>query len=174
MGLDMYLYEKEYISPYTDEEKFNKISSAVGTPKIKYLVYEVGYWRKANHIHSWFVENVQNGVDDCGTYAVSSGDLLHLRDACQRVLDSSRLKPAKVLNGHTISGGKSTPNMVDGLLMEDTSLAEELLPRERGFFFGGYEYDSWYIEDLKDTIKIVDEAIDQHASYQNFEYQSSW
>ena len=28
---------------------------------------EVGYWRKANAIHGWFVRNVQNGKDDCGT-----------------------------------------------------------------------------------------------------------
>ena len=25
----------------------------------------VAYWRKANAIHSWFVENCQDGVDEC-------------------------------------------------------------------------------------------------------------
>ena len=29
------------------------------------VIDEVGYWRKANAIHKWFVDNVQNGVDDC-------------------------------------------------------------------------------------------------------------
>ena len=24
------------------------------------------YWRKANQIHAWFVDNVQQGNDDCG------------------------------------------------------------------------------------------------------------
>lgn len=26
---------------------------------------EIGYWRKANHIHKWFVDCVQDGEDDC-------------------------------------------------------------------------------------------------------------
>jgi hypothetical protein len=30
------------------------------------------YWRKENHIHAWFVDNCQGGVDDCGTYPVDS------------------------------------------------------------------------------------------------------
>lgn len=35
----------------------------------KHVVYrsiwqEIGYWRKANHIHKWFVDKVQGGDDD--------------------------------------------------------------------------------------------------------------
>ncbi len=30
-----------------------------------YIQEEVAYWRKANAIHKWFVENVQDGQDDC-------------------------------------------------------------------------------------------------------------
>ena len=29
------------------------------------IIEQVGYWRKANQIHNWFVENVQDGEDDC-------------------------------------------------------------------------------------------------------------
>lgn len=33
--------------------------------------------------------------------------------------------------------------------------ASELLPTTSGFFFGGTEYDDWYFNKLKDTIKDI-------------------
>lgn len=47
---------------------------------------EVGYWRKANHIHHWFVENVQNGEDDCSSYEVTRHQAIQLYHACDLVL----------------------------------------------------------------------------------------
>ena len=47
---------------------------------------ELGYWRKANHIHKWFVDNVQNGVDNCGEYFVRKADLEMLLTVCEQVL----------------------------------------------------------------------------------------
>lgn len=47
---------------------------------------QVGYWRKANQIHNWFVENVQDGNDDCGSYEVSKEDLEALLATCADVL----------------------------------------------------------------------------------------
>lgn len=64
MGLDMMLVRK------TDDETYE----------------EVGYWRKANAIHSWFVRNVQNNVDDCGNYTVTKDQLRSLLMACELVL----------------------------------------------------------------------------------------
>ena len=64
MGLDMYLNVK---------------SSSGNTD-------EIGYWRKANHIHTWFVENIQAGVDDCRSYSVSQLQLKELLELCKRVL----------------------------------------------------------------------------------------
>ena len=55
------------------------------------LTIEVGYWRKANHIHKWFVDNCQDGRDDCGHYHVSCEQLKDLRDRVQRVIDWNRL-----------------------------------------------------------------------------------
>jgi len=49
---------------------------------------EVAYWRKANQIHNWFVENVQNGNDDGGTYEVSGHKLKELVDLCKEVMQS--------------------------------------------------------------------------------------
>jgi len=47
---------------------------------------ELFYWRKANQIHKWFVDNVQNGVDDCGYYPVERDQLVELQTACRSVL----------------------------------------------------------------------------------------
>lgn len=56
---------------------------------------EVGYWRKANQVHNWFVENVQDGVDDCGQYKVTYEQLQKLKNLCLRVLETEnhRLLP---------------------------------------------------------------------------------
>ena len=52
---------------------------------------EVGYWRKANQIHKWFVDNVQDGVDDCGDYKVTKEQLIELHNRCNQVLNDHDL-----------------------------------------------------------------------------------
>ena len=44
------------------------------------------YWRKANQIHKWFVDNVQGGNDNCGEYYVSQNKLQELLDLVNRAL----------------------------------------------------------------------------------------
>ena len=53
------------------------------------IKHPIAYWRKANQIHQWFVANVQNGNDDCGSYWVELGQLEALRDVCKGVLDGN-------------------------------------------------------------------------------------
>lgn len=97
MGLDMYLYRKTYISnqewvkPEARSEVAVKtggmINSNIIPDRIRWIVEEIGYWRKANHIHKWFVDNVQKGKDDCGIYHVSKDQLEHLLSICKAVKD---------------------------------------------------------------------------------------
>ena len=54
---------------------------------------EVAYWRKANAIHGWFIENIQGGVDDCGSYNVTKENLEDLKSLCSRVLANHNLAP---------------------------------------------------------------------------------
>ena len=137
---------------------------------------EVGYWRKANAIHHWFVENIQNGVDDCCYHReVREEDLLDLLDICKRVLDSCELVDGQICNGYSYQDGKKAPIMENGRYVKDPSVAEELLPTESGFFFGSYEYDEYYVEDIKNTIDIITKVLETT----NFEtemlyYCSSW
>lgn len=101
MGLDMYLTKKHYVRnwDHTPEEKQHTVTvtrggetpSYIDTTKIKYLEEEAGYWRKANHIHNWFVNNVQEGKDECQKVWVSSRQLEELSTACKEVLaDNSK------------------------------------------------------------------------------------
>lgn len=142
-----------------------------------HIMEEVGYWRKANHIHNWFVEHIQDGVDDCDYHReVRKEDLEELLDICQKVLDSCNLVPAKVENGYTFDDkGNRIYQYVDGLAVEDSSVAEELLPTQSGFFFGGTGYDEYYVDDIKATIDIITEVLettdfDKEMIY----YVSSW
>jgi hypothetical protein len=153
MGLDMYLYRKswvdnsEWIKPeYRAEIKMTKGGKEVDTSNIRYIVEEVGYWRKANAIHRWFVENVQNGEDDCGEYTVTAEQLKELRDLCAKA--------------------KYT------MEMGDHSVAQKELPTQSGFFFGDTGYGEYYIEDLKSTIEICDRALSDPNS--QLTYSSSW
>lgn len=113
MGLDMYLYarKEEYVSSYMktgtrltnnypkeitkfftefEDENFKKKSEVdiIWDPRsiTRQTFYKVGYWRKANAIHSWFVENCGKGIDNCQEIRVDSEDLKALLKLCREVL----------------------------------------------------------------------------------------
>lgn len=102
MGLDMYLKGKRYISDYDDQDKvlINKLTQHFPelseTQTLQEVTVRVGYWRKANQIHKWFVDNIQEGVDNCGDYYVSRESLQDLRTLCQQVIDFRHLATDKL------------------------------------------------------------------------------
>ena len=145
MGLDMNLYirKNEYCSKYYKESdlklEFPKEASRFFPNPTNLVIsrttdYTVGYWRKANAIHNWFLENCadrdgfDNPIDDCRPIEIPVEKLEELLDTCEKVL-------------------------------EDHSLAEELLPTEDGFFFGSTEYDEYYFNNIEDTIDIIEPVI---------------
>jgi hypothetical protein len=97
MGLDMSIVGKKY----SHDEKLNRsIKDLLGLSNtgdgFVEVKVELAYWRKANQIHAWFVDNVQNGNDDCGTYYVSREKLKELLDLCKEAIqtgNSDKLKP---------------------------------------------------------------------------------
>jgi hypothetical protein len=141
----MYLKAERYIW-YNEDEVGNEVKQAFPElpdgAKIKSVEAEVGYWRKANAVHKWFVDNVQGGADECQKSPVSREDITQLRDICQKIID-------------------------------DSALASKLLPTQEGFFFGNTDYNDWYIEDLKETVKICDTALSLPNQWELY-YQSSW
>lgn len=142
------------------------------------LFEEVGYWRKANAIHKWFVENVQNGEDDCGQYEVSKEQLEELLDVCKEVLDKVVMAPSKIAN--LIMGRRVTKNGCedipeDKMTVLNPEVCEELLPTQCGFFFGSTNYDEFYIDDIKETVSILTKVLEE-TNFDEYKiyYSSSW
>lgn len=189
MGLDMYLNKKTYVKrwkhiPKNQQYKVlvrkgGKTDKTFDIEKISSIEEQVMYWRKANHIHSWFVQNVQGGVDDCREYQVSRESLQELLDTCKKVIASSKLVGGKVHNGTSYTKDPVTGDMVkrenyeDGKVIEDPTVASELLPTSSGFFFGNTDYNEWYLQDVIETAKFLEEELakDDRGDYY---YQSSW
>ena len=95
MGLDMYLDKRTYVKQWDHIEEAKQYKVEVtrgGEPtnidpkKVKYIIEEAGYWRKANAIHKWFVDNCQDGVDDCRDAYVGFKELQTLLDLCRIVI----------------------------------------------------------------------------------------
>ena len=101
MGLDQYLKAERYLAPHSHygddvKEAFHAVKKILDVeldndyPSIT-VRCTVGYWRKANAIHSWFVENVQGGVDECQDAYVSREKLAELLNTCEEVLGDHSL-----------------------------------------------------------------------------------
>ena len=99
MGLDQFLMRKIYIgNKWRDAKdritinipKSQKTATFpvndIKSEKISEITEEIGYWRKANAIHKWFVDNIQDGNDDCGEYRVNEEQLNKLLKLCETVI----------------------------------------------------------------------------------------
>jgi hypothetical protein len=58
---------------------------------------------------------------------------------------------------------------------QDPRKASELLPTTDGFFFGGTDYDEWYLNGLDRTIVALDRYL-KSPNFKDFDfyYESSW
>ncbi len=183
MGLDMYLEgsfsTRAYIRP-TDQDyadmREGKEVEVKKSPEFEDAIAAIGFedapidhaynhftyvfpiitWRKANAIHKFFVDNCQEGNDNCQRHYVSESDLERLLEIINEILEIK------------------TP-------VAREMKAEELLPTDiEGCFFGSKEYDDWYYKDLEDTKKVLDKLFKYQATaetgkcFDNFYYQSSW
>lgn len=97
MGLDMYLTKKASVKNWyhNDADERYSVKITKGGVDITHLFGDIGkiesevcYWRKANWIHKWFVENVQDGKDDCEAYYVSYSNLVDLLSIIDQVLEN--------------------------------------------------------------------------------------
>lgn len=147
MGLDMYLSAKRYMWYNEDELKESVGQAFADLPegiKPKEVTFEVGYWRKANAIHKWFVDNVQEGKDDCGDYWVPDQKVDELLAACRAVSDNHELAE-KLLP--TQSGFFFGGTNYDEYYFEDIKSTIEILERAKKLRDNpGYEleyHSSW-------------------------------
>lgn len=178
MGLDMYLKRKVYLGLQYDHNKIENTKSEIvlngkhyPTGNLEYLEYNVGYWRKSNQIHKFFVDNVQDGVDDCKEYYVSPEHMQKLYDLCIEVKEKAILVDANIQNGTILKNSKATPIIEKGKVISNAEEIAELLPTESGFFFGSTDYNEYYMNDIEETIKILKPLLD---CKDDIYYRSSW
>lgn len=95
MGLDAWLYARKHVHSFNDPQlqtKLNQIIEVLDFPgEANGISVEVLYWRKANAIHGWFVENVQDGEDDCREVCVRRENLVKLKETIDRCLENPLL-----------------------------------------------------------------------------------
>ena len=180
MGLDMYLYKKTYVKNWSHtpkEEKFSitikrggKKFDGIKKDRITEITEQVGYWRKFNALHNWFVQNCADGVDDCKETYVSPEqmkELLATLKKVKKVLDKAPKKTTSVVVGWSNQG-----DMKEDIEVYDTDKLEDLLPTASGFFFGGTEYDGYYYQSVCNTITMIDELMAEGDA--DYYYEASW
>lgn len=99
MGLDMYLDRKQTFGGFGKEIKEAKIIDKEGNEQTiepdRYGSVEVSktiaYWRKANQIHNWFIENCGDGEDDCRPIPVGIDQLKELLQLCKEVREKAKM-----------------------------------------------------------------------------------
>jgi hypothetical protein len=142
MGLDMYLRKRTYVKNWDHMKPEDRhtvtvqgpSASAIQPERISMIEEEVGYWRKANAIHQWFVTNCQEGVDDCRDTFVTKAQLETLRDLCRSLLNEERPETALPTTSGFFFGGiaydeyywkevRKTEALLTALLNEDNSHA---------------------------------------------------
>ena len=140
------------------------------------IMEQVGYWRKENMIHQWFVDHVQDGIDDCCYHNECTKEILEeLLDTCEKVKQIAVLKPGKIVNGMTFKNGKVENCYEDGEVIVNADEVAALLPTQGGFFFGGTEYDNWYMRGVEYTIDILTRVLETTDFEKEMVYYgSSW
>ena len=157
MGLDMYLNKKTYVKKWahTPEENVYKVSvdrekgHVIKSERVTFIEEELMYWRKANHIHKFFVDRCGGGDDNCREMYVSDEIILELIEDLKKVVESN--------------------------IAVSFDVAEETLPTTDGFFFGSTHYDNYYFEECERTLKELQQLVDGDLfEGGDLYYQASW
>ena len=149
MGLDMYLNKRVYIGAnYEHNDVTGSIKLTRGDTKLPIklkrvveITEQMGYWRKANAIHNWFVVNCQDGIDECQETYVHTEQLQELLDICSQVLKNHDLAHELLppTSGFFFGGTK-----IDEYYFDDLKYTKKILKAALKENNGDYYYrSSW-------------------------------
>jgi len=147
MGLDMYLTAKKFI--FDDEDRI-RLREAIGKvyPEIELKPEEISF-----EVMYW---RKANAIHLWFVKNVQNG----VDDCGNYYVSEENLR--KLLD-------------VVKEVLRNREKAQELLPTQEGFFFGGVEYDEYYFKDLEETEIKIQEILDNELyKIFDFEYHSSW
>lgn len=182
MGLDMYLYKKHYVQNWehqTPEERHNisikkgdNVREDIKPERIAYITEQVGYWRKFNALHNWFIDECNEGEDKYREIYVSSDKLFELLNTLKdviKIIKKSKKKKVSVQTGWNSDG--NTYSEIDVYDCEEE--LEQIFPTRSGFFFGSTEYGDWYKSNVEKTIELLKNELVDVDKY-DYYYQASW
>lgn len=144
MGLDMYLDKHVWVGdvdgwrydekpelrrqPLTIKEILGGEALTLDMNKTSEIVQRAMYWRKANAIHKWFVDNVQDGNDDCRLAYVDIENIKNLLDIINEVLvDHSKAEKLLPVEAGFFFGGQEYDEYYFKELMITSRKLTELL-----------------------------------------------
>lgn len=134
MGLDMFLFRQKKFRE--GDDAYNKL--------VRETSEEVMYWRKANQIRSWIVNNtIYEDNWNCEEVELTKETLEKLKADCEIVMDN----PSK---------------------------ARTLFPTSSGFFFGSTDYDEWYFNELETTAKEIEIILEETDFENETIYYTEW
>ena len=153
MGLDMYLNKKTYVQKWdhTPEHSVYNITierergHGINIERVTFIEEELMYWRKANHIHKYFVDHCGGGEDNCQDIYISDDMIIELVNRLKKVIKA-----------------------------KDDKVSAELLPTGSGFFFGSIEYDEYYYQECERTLNELSDLLDNGDIEGSTFYQASW
>lgn len=153
-----YVKSSEYESP---EHKYSVSVTRGGKPVVGYDPNRVAYveedvmdWDNASHIHAWFVDNVQKGKNDHGTYEVTMDHLMRLLSVCEKVLYGSHLVTKEpVLNSIAFVPFSQRQQAKGSLpkVIKNVAAAYKLLPLRDFGRYGLIEYGEAYLNAVEAT-----------------------
>ena len=134
MGLDMFLFRQKKFRE--GDDAYNEL--------VKETSEEVMYWRKANQIRSWIVNNTIYEDDwNCERVELTKETLEKLKADCETVMD-------------------------------DPSKARKIFPTSAKFFFGSTDYDEWYFNELETTAKEIEIILKETDFENEIIYYTEW
>lgn len=177
MGLDMYLEKRTYVKNWSHTPSEKKVDIKVtidgieypdiDTQTISHIVNEVAYWRKFNALHNWFITHCGGGEDDGRDIYISQEALEELHRILTEVKE---LLKDKIL----VENGE----FADCYKYLNTEQIREIFPPSPGFFFGLQEIDSYYENNVIETLKILDDILKTKDEYgalkSDYYYKASW
>ena len=152
MGLDQYLYAKKYTSEnFNNDGQFETLKKALGSDIV--------------HLHP-YSPSVSIEMKVAQWRKANEIHQWFVRN-CQDSIDDCRL---------AYVGREKLEELLDlcKQVTADHSKAQELLPRQEGFFFGSTEYDQWYFLGLQETVSMLEKTLTLDGMEWEFYYSSSW
>lgn len=175
MGLDMFL-ERKKMAYWHGRESWNEENqNPHGLPdgiffESSEVTQCVAHWRKANQIHSYFVNTIGYGKDDCEPIHVEKENIEKLLKICKILLNLL----SETVNDPELYEKIVSMGVVWNAPAELENFCKEMLPTQDGFFFGDTRYNESYFYDLKSTMEMLSVVFEKWDDEWEYKYVASW